>query len=222
MDALSAVSPVRRVAFMKGAQIGATEAGANWIGYVIHHAPGPMLTVWPTVDMSKRNSKQRIAPLIEESDALRGLVKEARSRDSGNTLLSKEFPGGMLVMTGANSSVGLRSMPARYLFLDEVDAYPGDVDGEGDPIALAEARTRTFRQRRKVFLVSTPTIAGRSRIEREYLRSDQRRYFVPCPHCDTMQWLRFAQLRWPKGEPDRRAAQDRDVAPRRVAADGQG
>jgi phage terminase large subunit GpA-like protein len=201
MDALSVTSPAQRIVFMKGAQIGATEAGVNWIGYVIHHAPGPMLVVWPTVDMGKRNSKQRIAPLVEETPALRAIVKEARSRDSGNTLLSKEFPGGILVITGANSSVGLRSMPVRFLFLDEADAYPGDVDGEGDPIALAESRTRTFRQRRKIFIPSTPTIAGRSRVEREYLRSDQRRYFVPCPHCKSMQLLRFPQLRWPKGEP---------------------
>ena len=76
--------------------------------------------------------------------------------------MAKEFPGGILVLTGANSAVGLRSMTARFLFLDEVDAYPGDVAGEGDPIALAEARARTFGWRRKAFLVSTPTIAGRT------------------------------------------------------------
>lgn len=202
MDDLSASSPAQRIVFMKGAQIGATESGNNWIGYVAHQAPGPMLAVSPTVEMAKRSSKQRIAPMIEESPVLRGLVKEARSRDSGNTVLSKEFPGGVLVMTGANSAVGLRSMPARYLFLDEVDGYPGDVDGEGDPIALAEARTRTF-QRRKVYMVSTPTITGRSRIEREFLKSDQRRLFLPCPDCSHFQTLKFSQLKWPKGEPEK-------------------
>ena len=200
MDALSASSPVQRVVAMKGAQVGFTEAGNNWIGYVIDQAPGPMLSVSPTVDMAKRTSKQRIAPMIEESPALRGAVRESRSRDSGNTVLAKEFAGGVLVMTGANSAVGLRSMPARYLFLDEVDGYPGDVDGEGDPVALAEARTRTF-QRRKIFMVSTPTIAGRSRIEREFSKSDQRRFFVPCPHCEHFQTLKFSQLKWPKDEP---------------------
>ena len=131
MDCLSPISPIRRVIFMKGAQIGGTEAGNGWIGYVIHQAPGPMLAVSPTVELAKRNSKQRIDPLIEESTVLRERVKPARSRDSGNTVLSKEFPGGVLVMTGANSAVGLRSMPARYLFLDEVDGYPGDVEEIG-------------------------------------------------------------------------------------------
>jgi len=151
---------------------------------------------------SKRNSRQRIDPLIEESPALKERVRPARARDSGNTQLSKDFPGGVLVMTGANSAVGLRSMPARYVFLDEVDAYPASVDEEGDPVGLAEARSLTFAHRRKVFLVSTPTIRGVSRIEREYEASDQRRFFVPCPHCGAMQWLKFERLRWEKGKPE--------------------
>ena len=158
MDALSPGSSVQRIVFMKAAQVGATEAGNNWIGFAIHHAPGPMLAVQPTVELAKRNSRQRIDPLIEESAALRERVKPARSRDAGNTMLSKEFAGGILIMTGANSAVGLRSTPARYIFLDEVDAYPASADEDGDPVSLAEARSLTFAHRRKVFLVSTPTI----------------------------------------------------------------
>lgn len=201
MDCLSPSSPIERVVFMKGAQVGGTELGLNWVGYIIHHAPGPMMIVWPTTEMAQRNSKHRIDPLIEESPVLRKIIAPARSRDSGNTVLMKEFRGGVLVMTGANSAVGLRSMPVRYLFLDEVDAYPLDVAGEGDAVRLAEARTRTFA-RRKILLVSTPTIAGASIIEREYEASDQRRYFVPCPHCGHYQWLRFDRLRWEKGRPE--------------------
>jgi phage terminase large subunit GpA-like protein len=201
MDCLSPASPVERVVLMKGAQVGGTELGLNWVGYAIHHAPGPMMIVWPTTEMAQRNSKHRIDPLIEESPVLKDIIAPPRSRDSGNTVLMKEFRGGVLVMTGANSAVGLRSMPVRYLFLDEVDAYPLDVDGEGDAIHLAEARTRTFA-RRKILLVSTPTIAGASIIEREYEASDQRRYFVPCPHCGHRQWLRFERLRWERGQPE--------------------
>lgn len=202
MDRLSPHDPAQRVVFMKAAQVGATEAGNNWIGYVIHQAPGPMLAVQPTVELAKRNSRQRIDPLIAESPPLRERVRPARSRDAGNTMLSKEFAGGILIMTGANSAVGLRSTPARYIFLDEVDAYPASADEEGDPVSLAEARSLTFAHRRKVLLVSTPTIRGVSRIEREFENSDQRRYFVPCPHCGAMQWLKFQRLRWSKGKPE--------------------
>ena len=202
MDALSPMHPARRIVFMAGAQLGKTEAGNNWIGYIMHQAPGPVLAVQPTTEMAKRLSQQRIEPLIEESPELREIVLPARSRDSGNTVFAKRFVGGQLVLAGANSAVGLRSMPARFVFLDEADAYPGDVDGEGDPIALAEARTQTFGHRAKVYIVSTPTIRGLSRIEREYEASDQRRYFVPCPHCGAMQWLKFERLRWESGAPE--------------------
>ena len=117
----------------------------------------------PTSETAKRNSKQRIAPLIEEGPVLSTLVESSRRRDSGNTVLSKEFLGGILIMTGANWAIGLRSMPVRYLFLDEVDGYPPDTDGEGNPIELAEQRTVTLA-RRKIFMSSTPTIAGASRV----------------------------------------------------------
>ena len=202
MDALSPSDPATRISFMKGAQVGATEAGNNWIGFVIHHAPGPMLAVMPDLEVAKRNSRQRLEPLIRSSPVLSELIPEGARRGSGNTLLSKEFPGGILVMVGAQSAASLRSMPARYVFMDEVDGYPASTDEEGDPVTLAEARTVTFGHRRKVFLVSTPTTRGLSRIEREFERSDQRRFFVPCPFCDHMQWLQWERLRWEKGHPD--------------------
>ncbi|MGE0108158.1 MAG: phage terminase large subunit family protein [Bdellovibrionales bacterium] len=202
MDALSPSSPYQRIVLMKGAQLGGTEFGNNWIGYIIHHAAGPTMMVNPTVEMARRSSQQRIDPMIEECPVLRARVAPARARDSGNTVLSKEFPGGILVMTGANSAVGLRSMPVRYLFLDEIDAYPASAGEEGDPVLLAEARTRTFAWRRKLFLCSTPTIKGFSRIESEYEASDQRKYYVPCPFCGHKQVLRFERLRWEKGRPE--------------------
>ncbi len=193
MDALSPNSPHEKVVFMKGAQIGGTECGNNWMGFNICHAPAPMLIVNPTVESAKRTSKTRIDPAIENSPALLEKVKSARSRDSGNTLLMKEFPGGVLVLTGANSAVGLRSMPVRYLFLDEVDAFPDDAANEGDPVDLAIQRTATFHNR-KIFMVSTPTLKESSRIEQAFLEGDQRYYHVPCPHCGKHQMLRWKNI----------------------------
>ena len=198
---LSTSSPVERIVFMKGAQTGGTEAALNAIGYWIAHAPGIILTVWPSIDMVRRNSRIRIEPLIDGTPALRAKIPPARSKDPGNAVAQKEFPGGALVMTGANSPAGLRSLPARYLVLDEVDAFPPDADGEGDPVALAVQRTVTFRGRRKIVLISTPTFAGASRIETAFAESDQRRFFVPCPHCGAMQLIAWASIVWPEGRP---------------------
>lgn len=200
MDCLSSISPVQRVVMMFAAQTGKTEAGANWLGYVIDHAPGPMLLVQPTVEMAKRLSKQRLESLITETPVLAEKIAPSRSRDSGNTMFAKDFPGGMMLLTGSNSATGLRSTPCRYIFCDEIDAFPSDVDGEGDPVSLAEKRATTFA-RRKILLTSTPTVKDFSRIEAEYERSDQRRFYVPCPCCSVMQWLKWPQLKWENNEP---------------------
>src|SRR6185295_19195739 len=201
MECLSPSSPVRRVVFMKCAQIGGTSCGANWIGYTVHRAPAAMLIVEPTVDVAKKLSKQKIQPMFDTVPVLHGQVKEARSRDSGNTILAKEYTGGMLVLTGANSGVGLRFMSAQNLFLDEVDAYPYDVDGEGPPISVAEKRALTYA-RHKIYICSTPVLKETSVIEPEYEASDQRHFFVPCPHCGAEQYLKWGNLKWPKEQPE--------------------
>ena len=198
MDALSTGNAYERVVMMKGAQTGGTEAGLNWLGYIMHNAPGLVMLVQPSLDMVRRNTVTRIDPLIASSPVLRDLVATPRSRDAGNSLFRKSFPGGQLVMTGANSAIGLRSTPVRYLFLDEVDGYPGDADGEGDPVALAIQRTATFKGRRKILMVSTPTLKGYSRIEAAFEESDQRYYHVPCLHCGDMAPITWARIRWPK------------------------
>lgn len=199
MDDLSDHSPVQTVTFMKSAQVGGTECGNNWVSYIIDHAPGPAMVVQPTVDLGKRWSRQRLAPMIEDMECLQAKIKPARSRDSGNTTLSKEFDGGLMIITGANSAAGLRSMPVKYLMLDEIDAYPHDVDSEGDPVELAEKRTKTF-SRKKIVKISTPTDKATSRINKSFEEGDQRRYHVPCPHCEEKQPLEFKHLHWTKDE----------------------
>lgn len=200
-DCLSITSPVQEVVVMKGVQLGLTTLGNNWIGYTIDHAPAPILAVSPSVEMAKRNSRQRLAPMIEACPALREKVKDSRSRDSGNTMLSKEFPNGILVATGANTARGMRSLTARDIMLDEVDDYPDDVDGEGDPVTLAKARSTTYGARSKLLAVSTPTVKGHSKIEEMYDDSDRSQYHVPCPECAHFQVLKWPQVKWEDGDP---------------------
>ena len=214
MDCLSQHSSVEEVILQWGAQTSKTTIGSNWLGYLADTNPGPVMIVQPTIDMAKRYSRQRLVPMIEESPRLRERVKDNRSRDEANTTLLKEFPGGFLAVAGANSAAGLRSMPVRDLFLDEIDGYPLDVDGEGDPIALAEARQSTF-SRRKRLKTSTPTTKGFSRIETAYLASDRSRYHVPCPHCGTRQALEWGAdkphgIKWHR-HPDTGAAMPETV-----------
>ena len=201
MEELSTGSLTQKVVLMFASQTGKTEILNNWTAYCIDFAPGAMLLCQPTLQMAARLSKQRLEPMLLETPCLAEKIPPPRSRDSGNSQFAKVFPGGVLILTGANSAASLKSMPAKYIGLDEVDAYPGDVDGEGDPVALAEKRASTFTKR-KILLTSTPTIKDFSRIEAEYEASDQRKYYVPAPCCGAFQVLKFDQLRWKNKDPN--------------------
>lgn len=197
---------VNRVVFQKCARIGGTEAGLNVVGYFIDHDPSPILIVQPTVDDAKDFSKEQLTPMIEETAPLRVKVAEAKSRDSANTIQAKVFAGGGLYLVGANSPRGFRRRTARIVILEEVDGYPVSARSksvtEGDQVKLAERRATTFQHRRKVYINSTPTIKGLSRIEKEYEASDQRQFHVPCPCCGHEQPLAWRNLKWDEGKPE--------------------
>ena len=196
MDQLSATSPVQRVVMMTSTQVAKTEAGLNWVGYAMHQMPSPMLVVTPTLQVRKRWTQQRLDPMLRESPALAKLYGAANTRNSGKTQEIKDFPGGgMLVLGGANSAASLASMPIRFALCDEVDRFKWELSGEGDPLGLIEQRLKAF-PRRKLFLVSTPTVAGASRIQEEFEASDQRRYHMPCPHCSEPLIFTWEGLKW--------------------------
>ncbi len=196
MDAVSDQT-VETVVVMASAQVGKTEVVNNVVAYHIDQDPCPILVLQPTLEMAQTWSKDRLAPMLRDTPCLRGRVRDARARDSGNTMLHKQFPGGHITMCGANSPAGLASRPIRVVLSDEVDRYPFSAGTEGDPVGLAEKRTTTFFNRKKV-RTSTPTIKGVSRIEAAFLASDRRRYHIPCPHCGSKQVLRWHGIRWDK------------------------
>jgi len=192
---------VQMVVFQKCARIGGSEAGLNIVGYFIDQDPSPIMIVQPTVDDAKDFSKEQLAPMLADTPCLTDKVKEPRAKDSGNTVQAKQFPGGALFLVGANSPRGFRRRTVRLLDLEEVDGYPLSAGTEGDQISLAIRRTATFAYRRKIYMNSSPTLKGPpseggSRIEDYYLKGDQRRYHVPCPHCAHAQVLLWANLRF--------------------------
>lgn len=188
---------IEEVVVSKSAQVGWTEIIGNIVGYFVDQDPASLLVLQPTLDMAEAWSKDRLAPMVRDSPRLTEKIADARSRDSGNTVLHKKFAGGQLTIAGANSAASLASRPIRVVLADEVDRYPASAGTEGDPLTLAYKRTNNFWNRRKL-AGSTPTIAGASRIEAKLEESDQRRFYVPCPHCDHRQVLRWEQVRWDK------------------------
>lgn len=194
MDAVNDPA-VTEVVVMTSAQIGKTEALGNIIAYYVTQDASPMLMLQPTLEMAEAYSKDRLAPMVRDCPQLTDKIGDPKSRKTDNTLLHKTFPGGHITLAGANSAASLASRPVRVVLCDEVDRYPASAGTEGDPVNLARKRTVTFWNR-KLILTSTPTIKGASRIESAFLKSDQRRYFVKCPHCQHEQVFVWAGVKW--------------------------
>ena len=199
MDAISDIS-VKKVVVMSAAQVSKTYSLIlNTIGYHMHYDPCPIIVLQPNIKpMAEAFSKEKLAPMLENTPVLAGKVNE-KSRDSGNTILHKEFPGGFIAITGANSPAGLRSRSGRKLLADEVDAYPPTAGNEGDPLLLAEKRLTTYWNS-QVVLISTPTNKETSRIYMEFENSTQEFWNVPCPDCGGYQSLKWSGVSFDKND----------------------
>lgn len=191
---------IREVVAMKGAQVAFTDGIINnLVGYHIDQDPAPIMVVQITVDEAKKWSVEKLTPMLRDTPCLRDKVASSRSRDSGNTIFAKNYPGGHLGIVGANAPAGLRARPRRVVIFDEIDGYPDSAGTEGDPIKLGEARATAFWNR-KIIKGSTPTVKGFSKIETAYDRSDRRRWHCPCPHCGTEQVLVWKNVQWEKDD----------------------
>lgn len=196
VEVMNAISdPVtRRVVLMWGAQVGKTNLLLNTIGCHMSDDPCPIMVVQPTITMGETFSGKRLTPMIRDTPCLRGKIADEKSRSSGNTIKEKTFPGGYIVISGANSAASLKSRPVRVLLFDEVDEAPANLEGQGDPVQLAIGRTTRFPNR-KIVLASTPTIKNRSRIETAYQDSSQEKWAHGCPDCgewSTFSWRRLS------------------------------
>ena len=194
LDALMNTTAWNQVVLRKSSQIGATGLGIAWLGAIICNAPAKAMVIFPTIGAVEDYNRQKLQPTIDASPELNKRVRNAVSRSAQkSTALNKIFPGGSIILTGANSSVDLRSKTVKFQHRDEIDDWPIDLDGQGDPEEMADARLISFHASGDymVFKTSTPTIKGRSRIDEAFLRGDQRHWQVKCPHCGVEQKLIF-------------------------------
>lgn len=200
-ECLSPASPVREIDFLKGTQIAGSEIGFNAIGHWIDTEPGNILFVQPSVDMVRKTAKTRFRSLIENTPSLSAKILVERDGDQRNTITEKIFPGGFMHMNTALSSGGARSFSYRYLVMDELDEYPVDLKGNGDPVYTFKRRTNTYRLNRKIYRNSSPKRKETSLIYREFLLGDQRLYYVPCMSCGHMAPLKWERIKWVDNDP---------------------
>lgn len=199
MDALGPDDPAEDIVFAKSAQVGGSEVGLNFFGFVVSQDPGPMIMVLPSHDEGAKYVRTKLQPAIDASPSLRSRVLEMTSRtERGSTTAYKRFRGGFAQITFAGSSKGLQMLTARYTVGDEVSEWPATAGERGDPVEQLKVRTTNYESNRKRFWVSTPGVLGNCRVSADYEASDKRKRYVPCPHCGQFQVLRFERLKWDK------------------------
>jgi phage terminase large subunit GpA-like protein len=194
MDAISDPA-VRKVVLHFSSQTGKSEILNNTLGYYMAYDPSPILFIQPTEDDVRAYSQDRVAPMIRDTPVLSERVVDAKSRDSGNTIMYKKFTGGYVQFLGANVPSKLASRPIKVVLADEIDRYPMSAGKEGNPLALAEVRQTTFWNAKTV-VCSTPTIEGASAIDREYESSSQHELNIACPHCGEYQTLEWSGIKF--------------------------
>ena len=190
-------------------RLGKTVCIENLHGATMDENPRNILHVMPTLETIVKWSKQFLTPLIEGVESLSAKVMKARSRDSGNTIRSKRFPGGTISGIGTNSPSGFRQVQAPVVTCDEVDAME---DGpEGDPVFLAFGRSENYEDSVQVVSSTATRILFKakdgeqkqdkttgSRIHDWWLKSDQRKWFALCPDCKERHVLMWENVKWPK------------------------
>lgn len=194
---------VQEVTVMSCIQLMKTELMINAALYYIHQEPAPIMYVAPKKETAEAWSKERFMKSITTTPVT-SKVFSGNRRGDGNTILQKQFPGGQISIVSARNPTDLAMRACRIMLFDECDKYPlnvgsgeGGSGGEGDPIQVAWGRATTFGKRAKKITACSPTIEGQSRIHQEYLKSDQRQFHQPCPHCDhaePLAWEKHVQI----------------------------
>lgn len=211
MEALSPHDPCEEVALEKCAQSGGSASAENWIGFLSDLRPGPVLFVQATWRAAVAWAAEKFWPMVEATPRLnpdRGGTIRARGLADGDGSTNEKIrfsrSNGYVLLAGANSAAGLRQRTVRYAVEDDLDQFPDDLDGQGSPESMIDARLKVWRSRglSKRLKISTPTIKGSSKIGAAYRASDRRRYYLKCPECGSRFCPEWGDVQWPDGKPE--------------------
>lgn len=184
---------IEKIVLCKSARVGYAIFMNTCIGWSITNDPGNIMVGQNTqTDAEKYASK-------EAGKVFTHCLPVAEKLFGKNSVTQKSFYGGDFSTVWATSAGSFRMATVRYLFLDEISGYPDNPDGEGCPIENGTTRTET-ESKRKIVLGSTPKEGGTCKITKEFLQTDQRYYYVPCPHCQHKQRLKLENLRYKKSD----------------------
>ena len=195
---------IREIYFCKSSQVGGTEALINILGYLIMEEPAPAMIVYPSDDLAKDISNDKLKPAFRLIPQIRKIFYENSSKE-----LRLKFKTMILYLRGAGSPSKLASKAIKYLFFDEIDKMGGASKKEASPFNLAMERVKTYKSQSKVYACSTPTLSTNYIWTLHDNADEVRHYVVPCPHCREMIELKFANIVFVKDDEKKMSPYDR-------------
>ena len=194
---------VQETVYMMASRLGKTEVISNIIGHGTAERPRRILVMYPTISQAEKWSKETyMEELVSSTPELFELVGDgAGRRKSGNTILHKMFPGGLLSIFGANSPGEMRRAKGNLILADEIDAIAANEGDEGDPLDILKVRGSEYSDTIQIY-ASYPSLKGKSKIEEKMLKSDWRVWTMPCVHCGELVVFHRRQLRYNTAEPE--------------------
>jgi hypothetical protein len=165
-----------------GSQSGKTASIMALIAWVVRFMASRVLWVMPNSDGTggaKNFSVTRWQPMLLASEVIRRMLPSDKRREFKNA--QQRINGSIIDFVGSNSPANLASNPCRVQVMDEVDKFNDGTTKEADAVELIEQRGKRFGNPKRI-KTSTPTVPD-GLIWREFMKGDQRRYFVPCVHC---------------------------------------
>lgn len=194
---------IQEINFCKSTQVGGTEVMLNIIGWIIMQDQAPLMIVYPSDDLAKDISNDKIKPSLTKTPE----IKERFYPNSSKELKLK-FRGMTIYLRGSHSAEKLASKSIKYLFFDEIDKLDGASKKEASPYNLAKERTRTYTYSKKIYTCSTPTLKTNYVWKIHEDADEQRKFFVPCPHCGSHIIFSFQQIKFPKEGTNKERAKD--------------
>ena len=181
LTAMSPQSPARQINLCFGAQMGKTICECGAMSYYADSYPRAQGFAFSNEGELKSFVKTKFDPIMRANPLIKAKFGQG-ARSTGDTVSEKLYPGGFLKFLAANTEASMRSYSVAVMTADEIDTYPANVGGNGDPITQLTKRTNTFADTRKLIFSSTPANEY-SLILRLMEQSTYRKYYVPCPHC---------------------------------------
>lgn len=175
---------IRQIVLQWGSRLGKTTTALSLVSKVAGTNPRNMMFAGPTKEAAGRVVSSRLYPILESTSG----VKEQLPPPVRRSKLHVKLEACQVFVGWSGSETSLADVGAFFGHASEIDKWDGSASDEGDSLKLFVNRFKGFPDH-KIIFESTPTIMGRSRIERMMRESNVHRRYVPCPHCGEFQIL---------------------------------